>query len=364
MLSPEATVPRPFNGVDPACYAYLFGHQGVEIEQIGEHLDPAGFSLAALYRQTTSCGRNRRGEQERRDTIDEQVIQTLTSYDALAHGEGEPVGGAEARFGFFSTESRDLTAQLVSGVLTRWDRALQRQKNAEGGVLDTKFGPEPVILEAAIAVIRTCMRHHGGFSRRFGASRKRALMRKVAYYGPGYIDAWMDGTLIQSLAEAEGMDIQAQAEWLRVCTTSRRGEALETADPAYSISQARKRYEDLAPEKIQAVLGWSDKEVALIQPFVRKELAFRYRRGPYEEATTLRHLMDTVMTDERIAERLGWTVAQVKSRVSYSERLSAALGNPTDPLEACMKAVRRGNIRLQPGRVGRPPRQPAQQPVS
>jgi hypothetical protein len=358
MTQPTETI-RPFTGVDPACYAHLFGDEQVRIEQVETYIEPGALGYTGLCRTTTRTGRTSRKASRAITAIETKVGQILSrdaTLDWSQLSQEDPNSEAHPDPETLP-QVRQHVGALVVGILTAWEKAALRSQPPKPGPLHTPFGPRAVILETAAAVLSAGRPDVSGFDVYRGTHERRRFVAGMARLGPGYLGALHDGTFLEQWMAEQGMDETARAECREVCSLTVRKQAVSRSgtDPAQSLIDTYNYYKSLAPDVVRGALGWSDEEVAkFVTPLSRARLALRFRdtageyKDPYHDIKEVKRLIDEVLTDEAIAETFGWTAEQAAGVFPQSVRLEIVTTSRTDPLGACRKAV--AAARSQPNR--------------
>ena len=121
-------------------------------------------------------------------------------------------------------------------------------------------------------------------------SDQKNLARLLANWSPSFIQNWFDGKIIQQWYRDNNISQEKQQEWNKIFT-----------------------------------------------PFMVKYLIVHNLTDPINSLNRIKYNLETVLTDQNIANQLDWSVEEVKSMFTFFDKKHAALNSGLDPLEALKK---------------------------
>ncbi len=315
--------------------------------------------LAGLWRaHTIKKGSNGDALNELLSAVPSIVTDTLLEHDAVAHS-GDADG--EAIFSFIDRNTLPGVANTTAQVVKLWEKALWRNgestviatsvsdKPAHGSVTDERLAhwraSRSLITETAAAVLKVLPVFVSN-PRKPNQAESRNLARVLANWGPQFVTEWMDGSILSKWLEQQNLTDEQSKEWQDTITPGLRKYIAigNTVDPLAALDKVKANLELMTDEVIADQLGWSiDEAKNIINPAIRKHFAVHNTVDPLAALDKVKANLE-LMTDEVIAERLGWSIDEAKNIINPAVRKYFAFNNTVDPLAALDKV--KANLEL------------------
>lgn len=335
-----------------AVYAALFAGEFLGNDQLP--VDEAALSLSSLWRERTAQ-RGRDGEfASRIPLITEQVQRTIADHDQAARTSGH----ADA---FFPLGDPDRMLPVVSGITSRvmclWEKACYRHDYApllgreealaagrgfliEGQEIAAHQFPEKsIILEVAAAALRSLpiiMPDSSAVSER----HQRDVARVLANTGPRFLADWMGGSFVTNWIDQQVVTPQERSVLLWTLSPAvRRRLLINNSNPLIALQDLRANLALLGnTAAIAQELEWPESEVKQVLSLsITMRLALNYSNTLPKALRTIKKNMAEILTDEKIAEHLGWPQDEVARRFSPTFRRRVAAECLANPLNGIKK---------------------------
>ena len=293
--------------------------------------DDGQIGIAALCRATHRAGRRADVLRNHVNNLPSIVDAILVEHD-LAAKSGD--GDHDAVFAFADEETRDLVGDIVTDIFTQWE--VTHNKNKLDPLLpDAHSSSKGLVIETAAAVMSIAATGNG-FNLRKNKLDRGGIARIIYNWGPEFARQWFNGTIIRQWAEGQQLSTAETDTWLEVFTPSilKHFTINSTTDPLEHLEAVKYHLEEtLTDTNIAERLGWTPDEVAeVFTPSMRKHFAVGNISDPLKALEAVKLHLEETLTDTSIAERLGWTQAEVAESFTPSIRKYFTLINRTDPL--------------------------------
>jgi len=300
-----------------------------------ETLPPeAQVGIAGLSRQTELSGNRTPEAIHHIGNIPGIVDEILTEHDNTANADGE------ALFAFVDNETEAVVSGIVTDVISKWELASSRRK-LDKLVPHEHHSAKWLVVETAAAVM-SAAGPENGFKIKKHKHDRDMLTKIIAGWGPEFARQWFDGTIINQWMDIEGIKKEDQKDWLNTFTPGmrKRFAGHNFHDPLGALKRAKTNLETiLTDSNIANELGWSEAEVAeIVTPSMRKHFATNNVANPLEALKRVKISLDTILTDENIANELGWSEKEVVKLFSPADRRRFAVSNISNPLAALKRA--------------------------
>jgi hypothetical protein len=301
--------------------------------------------LSGLWRSfTEKSGRKGVNLNEHLTVVPEIVKSILSAQDDIASsGEGE---NGEAVLCFTDTKSREVVTDITAEIMSIWETALWRHDNPL--ILSDKtksvdieerlsslVAARSLVIETAAAVM-TVLPNFVVDPKSPSKLESKDLSKVLANWGPSFLTEWMDGAILNKWCIESGMSEDESTAWQKTLGPGlrKRFAVHNVQDPLGALERAKNNLDILTDEAIAERLGWTaDEAKSTFQPSVRKHLAVNYISDPMAGVDKVRDNL-ALLTDDAIADRLGWTTSEVAESFNLMDRRRFAVSNISDPLSA------------------------------
>ncbi len=345
--------------------------------------EEAQVGISGLTRATLRTGGRSQELRQHLSDLDQIISTILLEHDQASRQDGNSL------FAFMNDDSRRVMTDVTTQVFTQWELALNRR--GHDFLLDTPNSTSRwLVVETAAAVMAANTPDHG-FNLNSSQGDREDFASIIASWGPEYVRRWFDGSIIRDWLQRQGIQGGEQDAWLEQFTPKMLKELASTSlgNPIGALERVRHNFDVvLSDENLITKLGWSRKDIrTLFTPSLRRFLALRYSdaekaMGQIHQnisellstenlaselgwdpskvlavftpgirryfavhniadalggARKLQHNLDVVLTDEHIAEKLGWDIARVKKVFTLRQRVVFAKSYTNDPLKAIEK---------------------------
>jgi len=256
--------------------------------------DKQDIGLSGLWRvHTEKKGMNGNNLNALLDTLPGNVLTILQEHDR--HSRSESGDDGEAIFSFIDTQQYlPIVADISSMSAKLWEKSLWR--NNHGSVVATELVPTPnstnhseandirlahllasksIVIEAAAAVMQV-LPIFADKPLKPTNDEKVGLARILANWGPQFLTEWMNGSIIDNWLQDKQLSPQEQQQWKDSFTPGiRKYFAVNNiSDPLAALDKVKDNLELLSDATIAERLGWSQAEVKdAITPSIRKHFA-------------------------------------------------------------------------------------------
>lgn len=285
----------------------------------------ANLSIAALCRVTYRAGRRLPELDNHLAKLPQIIDDVLSEQDHDARSDS-----AEAIFAFTSDEARKKIGDLVAGVIKNWEITMERHGN-ERLVKADDTNSSRLIVEAAAAAVQAV----GDTGLDPGDKDKRLkLVSMLSCRGPLFAREWIDGTVVRRWLLAKNLPESELREWQTFFTRELLINFSKHQQPLSVVERVMRNYDYLTPETVSETLRWSFMQAKrLVTPGNRRRIAIGHLVSMDQALENIKDNLDNVLTDENIAERLGWKINDVRRRITPIMIRRFALINISDPLE-------------------------------
>ena len=245
--------------------------------------DGLDIGISGLRRMTNCAVKRSNALGQHLDDLPAMIGDILLEHDLAAMDEGEAI------FAFINDKSSEQVGAIVTDIIAQWEIAHDRNKL--GVLIEPKDSPSKwLVIETAAAVMQTISDGYFDINKNKGDSKTIATI--IRSWGPRFAKQWFDGSIIRQWMEAEEIPDNEQREWLEVFT-----------------------------------------------PSIKKRFAVHNINDPLAGLAKVKENLEVKLTDEAIAESLGWGVDEVREVFTTSTRKHFAVNNINDPLEAVQRWV-------------------------
>jgi hypothetical protein len=313
--------------------------------------DEATVGIAALARTTFRGGQRPVALKEHLANLPDLVSDYLDIHDELGRYSEDP---SVAVFCFVDEEDRLEVTGIVTEVIEQWERACHRLGREPLITHDeTGYG---LIIETASAVSRAFMALAATGVDISSERDRRAVSKLITSWGPEFATQWLNGELLtQWMAHNQITEPEDIQFWNEFVTPGLLVEKLHTniANPLDALDRIKYNLETyLTDTKIAKYLGWSVQETAeFMTPSTRKQFAVKYIGNPVKGLEQLKHNYETVLSDQALAENLGWPVEKVNETLNPYMRKMIALQNPKNTLEVARQVAYNIDVLLTDKRI-------------
>ncbi|MEK7594684.1 MAG: hypothetical protein AAB436_03545 [Patescibacteria group bacterium] len=323
-------------------YAQLFDG---ELEYLEVPLvDETELSLSALARTTNRAGGRRPELREHLATLPAAIDEILDEHDTAAHTDSD---STNALFAFVSPEDREIVSGIVADVFTQWEISQSRHGFAP---LNPEHNTDSrwLVIETAAAVMKTAV-GMSNFNIRDNMSDRESIAKILTSWGPKFTEKWFDGSILDKWTTDMGMDEEESERWRMTFnpSTLKKLADTNTTDPLTALGKVKEHLDvTLTDENIAEKLGWTSERVAEAFPAgTRMYFAVYSRKDPLKALGEVKEHLEATLTDESIAEYLGWEQDKVRHIFTPSTRRHFAVSHRQDPLKACEAWVN-GKIKI------------------
>ena len=260
--------------------------------------EEADIGIAGLLRvYTPKRGRNGGDLNDALSRVPDQVIKILVAQQVVA----TQCDNGDAVFSFIDMDTP--TARAVIGVtaycMQAWEKAMHRSdgpsllnptqdiktKTDINERLGHLLGAQSLVIETATAAAETlsvwCKNPN-----KPSDNELKNLSKVLSNWGPRFLTEWMNGSILDGWLKVQKLDEEEIAHWREIFTDS-----------------------------------------------LKKHFAVENINDPLNALSRVKEHLETTLRDESIAERLGWSVEQVKEIFTDSLKKRFAVGNIGDPLK-------------------------------
>ena len=309
--------------------------------------DEQDIGLSGLYREYTSKkGRPRGIEESHYDRIPEIINAILSDHESLSRSPEGANGGAI--FSFLKPEYQTIIMELTSGAIIKWEKALIRNEqpfliSEDTGHLDDisnerlahLVGMQSLVIETAAAAIGSLPAFVENPAKPT-KTEKEDLSKIISNWGPNFVNEWFSGKIIEEHFRQSGLDDAEIQELLDTFTPSmRRYFAVGNINnPMEALDRVKANLESLSDEAIAERLGWSEEEAGeFITPSIRRRFAVSNITDPMEALDRVKANLES-LSDEAIAERLGWSEEKAREIITTGILRQLAVEHINNPMEA------------------------------
>lgn len=291
--------------------------------------------VSGLARITRRGGARSAQTREYLEQVPEIIDNILKEHDIEAHDPDS----LNAIFSFVDSseasalESRQLVGSVVAKIFVQWEvthtkRGLDRLLCSEGG--------RWLVLETACAVMDTATSYNElNLENKVEA---QLVTTMLASWGPRFVSQWLDGSVLRQWAEHNDLSSTEIDELRELFSPAALRAFMEgnPMDPLGGLEKVKHHLDvTLTDENMAEALGWSIDEIQqTFPPSRRLYLATNYVGDPLRAARKASENLESVLTDENIASYLGWEVDEVAATFTTAIRRRFALSNLNNPLRA------------------------------
>jgi len=317
-------------------YDQLFGDQSDTQSEFNEN----NISVASLCRLTRKDGKRSRQLDDHLNLLPELVANILSKNDIRAHNDQEAI------FGFIDQTAFENVTKITAQVFYLWE--LSQSRNHFSYLVDEQNGPNVLnnfVTETASAVMSLgSEKQYFDFNK---TTDQKNLARLLANWSPSFITEWFEGKTIQQWYQDNDISQEKQQEWNKIFTPATMKYLIvgNLADPIGALNTVKYNLETvLTDQNIADQLDWPIEEVkSFLTTGVKIRFALHNSLDPLKAVRRFKYNLETVLTDQNIADQLDWPVDKIKTLLTSAEIKSFALHNSLDPL----KAVRRFKYNLE-----------------
>lgn len=295
-------------------------------------IDIGDASVAGLCRATL---RGRKRSPELRAHIEQVpfiINSVLSDHDRAARTSDE------ALFAFRDRESQDIITDIVASVFVQWE--VTRYIHELPPLLSADDNENQWLVAEAAAAVATAS-SADGFNTLANKNDRTLLTKVIASRGPRFAHQWLNGNIMSQWMDEQEMPPEEQVEMLNVFSTGVRKcfAGGNIGDPLNALARSKHNLDEvLTDENIAEHLGWSvDRVSEVFTPGIRKTFAVRNMRDPLAATERVKDNLENILTDENIAQELGWSTQKVQEVFSPSVRVYCGVHNIKNPLLAVKK---------------------------
>jgi hypothetical protein len=303
--------------------------------------------LSGLWRAHTQKG-GRKGEivDSHFDEIPKIVDAILSNHEKLSRSS-EGANGA-AIFSFLNPELQEIVTEITTGAIKNWELALYRNEQPFLLGKDTRHlddisnerlahlvGMQSLVIETAAAAIGSLPAFVENPAKPT-KTEKEDLSKIISNWGPNFVNEWFSGKIIEEHFRQSGLDDAEIQELLDTFTPSmRRYFAVGNINnPMEALDRVKANLESLSDEAIAERLGWSEEEAGeFITPSIRRRFAVSNITDPMEALDRVKANLES-LSDEAIAERLGWSEEKAREIITTGILRQLAVEHINNPMEA------------------------------
>ena len=328
-------------------YSRLFDGELMYINPSQAQVD---LGMSALARTTNRAGARPPELSEHLDTLPLIIDNILERHDLDAFGwppyelDG---GSANALFGFVSPEGQEIVTGIVADIFRQWEITRSRhglQPLATEGDSDARW----LVVETAAAVMY-CAANSSNFNLIKNRSDRESIAKIITCWGPKFAEKWFDGTILSNWAAQNNMTEEELEHWRATFSPSTLKHLADTntSDPLGALEKIKHHLEvTLTDQNIAKHLGWSRTQVSeTFSASERMKFAVHNRANPIGALKQVKDHLEMTLTDESLAQYLGWEEAKVRQVFTAYTRKCLAISYRNDPLSAC-KAWASGKIKI------------------
>ncbi len=297
-------------------------------------------SVASLCRLTRKEGKRSRQLDDHLNLLPKLITNILSNNDARARNNQEAV------FGFIDQTAFENVTKITAHVFYLWE--LSQSRNHLSYLVDEQNESNDLnnfVIETASAVMSL-----GSEKQYFDFNQpadQKKIAKLLANWSPNFINEWFEGKTIQQWYQDSGISQEKQQEWNKIFTPSMVKNLIvhNSTDPIGTLNTIKYNLETvLTDQNIADQLDWPLEEV---KSFLTTGLKIRFAMhnilDPLKAVRRFKYNLETVLTDQNIADQLDWPVDKIKTLLTSAEIKGFAIRNSLDPL----KAVRRFKYNLE-----------------
>lgn len=297
--------------------------------------EDAYVGVASLYRITHKKGMRSRRLTEHLEKIPNIVETVLAGHDI------EALEGGDSIFYITSDEDRKLITGVVANIFTRWEVAHSR-RGLDPLLPDDLSSGSGLVVETAAAVMNVSGQH--GFSLRNNKTDKKNIAIILANWGPEFANQWFNGATLDSWADEREFSPDERDRWAGIFTPSllKHFAVYYVHNPIKGLDAVRHNLDEvLTDENLAEHLGWTTPEVSEIFTMdLREYLAVHNIANPLQAVARIKRDLEETLTNRNIADHLGCTEEEVIGLTSRSKLSLIAARYPNDPLKVVRTAKR------------------------
>ncbi len=311
-------------------YDQLFGDQSDTQSEFNEN----NISVASLCRLTRKDGKRSRQLDDHLNLLPELVANILSKNDIRAHNDQEAI------FGFIDQTAFENVTKITAQVFYLWE--LSQSRNHFSYLVDEQNGPNVLnnfVTETASAVMSLgSEKQYFDFNK---TTDQKNLARLLANWSPSFITEWFEGKTIQQWYQDNDISQEKQQEWNKIFTPATMKYLIvgNLADPIGALNTVKYNLETvLTDQNIADQLDWPIEEVkSFLTTGVKIRFALHNSLDPLKAVRRFKYNLETVLTDQNIADQLDWPIEEVESMFTFFDKKHVALNSGLDPLEALKK---------------------------
>ena len=313
--------------------------------------------LSGLWRaHTVKKGSNGNDLNDFLETIPATVTAVLSQHNT--HANSEIGDDGQAIFGLVDpTSSLPIIANIVAKTVSTWEKSLWRNKydsitarsitgdptkqnqssttdSVDRERLAHRLACESLIIETAAAAM-TVLPLWAKRPLHPTMTEQKNIAKVLANWGPQFTIEWLSGSILNTWLQAQDITGEDNQQWQKLFSPSmlRQFAVYYINDPMSALDRVKTNLELMTDEAIANRLGWDEDQVRdTFSPVMRKYIAIDYVE-PLAALDRVKTNLE-LMTDEAIANRLGWDEDQVRDVFSPSLRKYFATRNINDPFSA------------------------------
>jgi DNA-directed RNA polymerase specialized sigma subunit len=313
--------------------------------------EEADIGIAGLWRAFV-CKDGRTGDDLALllDNVPGTVQEILTYHQ---HASSQEDGNAV--FGLLYPE---VALPIVTGITTRimtlWEKALYRhgepsmlttKRDATGDLSKEQSGErlahllasQQLVVETAAAVVQVLPLWVKDLYKP-SKNSEDGVAKILASWGPQFLTEWMNGTIIGKWLDTMQLSEAERQDWNELFndSTKKRFAVGNISDPLKALGRVKDHLEvTLSDENIAKELGWSVEDVRQIfTNHMKKRFAVSNIANPLKALGRVKEHLGVTLSDENIAEELGWNIEEVRQMFTDSMKKNLAVSNISDPLKA------------------------------
>ena len=291
-------------------------------------------SVASLCRLTRKEGKRSRQLDDHLNLLPKLITNILSNNDARARNNQEAV------FGFIDQTAFENVTKITAHVFYLWE--LSQSRNHLSYLVDEQNESNDLnnfVIETASAVMSL-----GSEKQYFDFNQpadQKKIAKLLANWSPNFINEWFEGKTIQQWYQDSGISQEKQQEWNKIFTPSMVKNLIvhNSTDPIGTLNTIKYNLETvLTDQNIADQLDWPLEEV---KSFLTTGLKIRFAMhnilDPLKAVRRFKYNLETVLTDQNIADQLDWPLEEVESTFTFFDKKHVALNSGLDPLEALKK---------------------------
>ena len=291
-------------------------------------------SVASLCRLTRKEGKRSRQLDDHLNLLPKLITNILSNNDARARNNQEAV------FGFIDQTAFENVTKITAHVFYLWE--LSQSRNHLSYLVDEQNESNDLnnfVIETASAVMSL-----GSEKQYFDFNQpadQKKIAKLLANWSPNFINEWFEGKTIQQWYQDSGISQEKQQEWNKIFTPSMVKNLIvhNSTDPIGTLNTIKYNLETvLTDQNIADQLDWPLEEV---KSFLTTGLKIRFAMhnilDPLKAVRRFKYNLETVLTDQNIADQLDLSLDKVQTLFTPYLRKYVAVHHIMDPLASCQR---------------------------